>query len=179
MVDGKLKILPGKNTTRTSFAFAVVLGVLGAGESALTAMYRCTDASGASVFSDSTAQLKNCSPMSPTSPIPPAPSRGPARSPERADLPAMVPLIEPTSAAPIPPTELPEIQEQMPEAASGLPPGGNPGLPSDAAAPGTQPCIPGVNALNPFNQNPCMPAQAPGGVQAGAGPTPSSGGMFK
>lgn len=155
------------------------LGVLLAGEPALTAMYRCTDVSGASVFSDSTAQLRNCSPMNLASPVPPAGGTAPARFPERSDLPTMAPPMEPPPAAPTVPIESPEMQEQTPEAAPGLPVGGNPGPSADAAAPGSQPCIPGVNALNPFNQNPCPPVQAPGGVQAGTTPRPSSGGMFK
>ncbi|MGH7164708.1 MAG: hypothetical protein ACREIS_04185, partial [Nitrospiraceae bacterium] len=80
-------------------------------------MYRCTDASGASVFSDSTAQLKNCSPMNLTSPVPPATGSAPARFPGRSDPPMRaLPLESPDTAAPSPaaaPAVPPESQ-QMP-----------------------------------------------------------------
>ncbi len=153
------------------FATLLGLGVILAGEPALTAMYRCTDSSGTSVFSDSTAQLRNCSPMNLASPVPPAGGTAPARFPERSDLPTMTSPMEPLPAPPAVPIESPAMQEQTPEAAPGLSVGSDPGPSSDVATQGAQPCIPGVNALNPFNQNPCPPARAPGAGQGG--------GMFK
>ncbi|MGH2620215.1 MAG: DUF4124 domain-containing protein [Anaerolineales bacterium] len=155
------------------------LGVILAGEPALTAMYRCTDASGASVFSDSTAQLRNCSPMNLASPVPPAGGTAPARFPERSDVPKMAPRMELPPAAATVPIESPEMQEPTPEAAPALPVGGNPGPSSDVAAQDSQPCTRGVNALNPFNQNPCPPSETPDGAQAETTPTQSRGGMFK
>ena len=134
------------------------LGVWLAGGSAQTAMYRCTDASGASVFSDSTAQLKNCSPMNIGSPAPQAASRAPARTVERSEPPA----ADPSLPTPTGPAESPDVQTQTPE-----------------GRPGFQPCLTGPNALNPFNQDPCPPPQAPDAEQAESTPPPSGGGMFK
>ena len=154
---------------------AMVAGVLVA-PPVWPTMYQCVDASGVKVFSDSAAQLHNCTVVNMTVGSAPAPS-APSRSPssfgelEMGGGPGSVPdALAPQASASDP---------AIPDFAAGLQAVPWPGAehnPAAAPPPGSQPCVPAVNPFNPFAGPPCPSlggAALPSGVPApGALPVP-------
>ena len=150
---------------------AMVAGVLVA-PPAWATMYQCVDASSAKVFSDSAAQLRNCTILNLG--IDTAPSAAPR-------LPGSFSEPEMGGAA----GSLPEAIAPQASATPTIPPDpalgwqATPGAelnPAAAPLPSSQPCVPAVNPFNPFAAPPCPSsggtASPPGFPAGGALPVP-------
>ncbi len=149
-------------------------------------LYQCMDGAGATVFSDSPAQLRNCKvlevkPSSPSPAVPLAPlsESPPGPSQEMSSGPSGVPFEPPPAPdftqAVVPASEQGPTADQSETA--------NPG-PSPVAAPSdNQPCFSSVNPLNPFPAGPCPPDAVPPAITtsptAPVSTTTEFGGMFK
>ena len=145
-----------------SLIVAVAFGSLMSPQLAWPLLYQCREASGATVFTDSTAQLQHCSAinMGPATRLSypvgtAAMSSAPSIAPEDPEPPS-VPypsdlMVEPV---PVPPAE-------------------------DDALPGRQsqpPCVAGINPLNPFRGPGCAPTENTVTVQPDLPPEPESDG---
>ncbi len=162
-----------------------VLGLLIPME-AWSILYQCVDSAGATVYSDSPAQLKNCQalevkPSSPTPAVPRDPlSEGPTGSfRELSSEPSGVPL------EPSPTPDLTQVVVPVPEQGPAADPSGigNPGSSLVPAPSDNQPCVSSVNPLNPFPVGPCQPNAVPPAITttptAPVSTTTDFGGMFK
>jgi hypothetical protein len=136
----------------------LLLTMLAGGSPAGATMYQCVDASGAMVYTDSAAQLRNCTVLNLGM------ASGP--SPARPSAPMNEPVM-PEPAVPLPPEYPVSAPEGMMSAEAPVP---------VAPPPAAQPCSPAVNPFNPFAGPPCPP---PGGQevppavpQPGAFPAP-------
>ena len=151
------------------------------------ALYKCHDASGAIIFSDSQAQLKECRSLA-NDPAPGVPtytstssgssgaqaaSLGPAMSPPRPTAsiePIPTPLDLPFQQAGIsvptaPEAPTPSQSAELPPAASATEP---PTVPTGENSP---PCAPALNPLNPLSVQPCP---KPGASPSAEGSAPTN-----
>lgn len=161
------------------------------------ALYRCEDRSGATVFTDSQAQLKNCTPIhielppaerdhsssksdgKPEEPAPTSPPEGPSGS-------ISPPPLAQSSAPFSLPAERPSVPAPSPSPPLGAAPSPSGVAPSHfGAGPAGPPCASTVNPLNPF-ASPCLPTTpqpqpspeaGQGGQPAGVFAPPNNGGM--
>jgi hypothetical protein len=158
--------------TKAGILIVVVMsaGVLPA-PPAWATIYQCVDASGANVFSDSAAQLPNCTVLSLGSDsVPSTPSR-PAEifnEPEMGAGPGSLPEATPPQAS--------ASAQAIPDFAVGSPPPATELNPAAAPPPSSQPCVSAVNPFNPFAAPPCPSSEGaappPGFPAAGALPAP-------
>lgn len=137
----------------------LLLVLLAAGPPAAATMYQCVDASGAMVYTDSAAQLRNCTAL----------NLDMASGPSSATKPS-APMSEPVMPEPA----VPLPQEFPVPGAEGMMSAEAP-VPV-APPPGAQPCSPAVNPFNPFAGPPCPPPEGqeipPAVSQPGAFPAP-------
>lgn len=125
-------------------------------------MYQCTDVSGALVYSDTMAQLRNCRAL----------SMGAAAGVPTASSPAV-----PAPAIPGPnpdygrPPEPPQDMIAVPVPADGgVPSPEQPTAQAEHPSPNPQPCFSSLNPFNPFAARPCRPAEEQLGQPAAAPP---------
>ena len=166
---GRIHLTVGNKMTRyPTWAGVLIVVAMGAGvllaPPAWATIYQCVDASGAKVFSDSAAQLPNCTVLSlgidPTLSTPPRSAEifsEPEIGAGSGSLPEATPPQASASAQAIPDL------------------GGSPPAelnPAAAPPPSSKPCVSAVNPFNPFAAPPCPLSE---GAPSSEGAAPPSG----
>ena len=122
-------------------------------------LYQCRDANGATVFTDSTAQLQHCLVVNA------APATRLSYPAGAAATPLIVPVDQETPNVPDP--------SDSPVGPVSVPPAEDDALPGSQSRP---PCVAGINPLNPFRGPGCTPTENTVTVQPDLPPEPESGG---
>lgn len=124
-------------------------------------LFLCRDTNGSPIYTDSPAQLEHCNSVERGS-VSGTGSASATTSRVDPGIPQSVPFPSPNtlSAPPPTPVAVPETNEPTPE--TGLPPptSSEPVPPVAGPAP-SQPCVPGVNPLNPLSGPPCLGGDLP------------------
>lgn len=142
-----------------SLIVAVAFGSLTSPQPAGPHLYQCTEANGATVFTDSTAQLQHCLAINTA---PPTRLSYPVGA---AATPIVVP-VDPEATRVPDPSDL--IVEPVP-----VPPAEDDALPGSQSRP---PCVAGINPLNPFRGPGCAPTENTVTVQPDLPAEPESDG---
>lgn len=150
----------GRVQQLVSLIVAVSLGSVMSPQLAWPLLYQCREAGGATVFTDSTAQLQHCRTID---------AATTARLSHQGGATA-APLVVPVAPQP------PSVGDQSDVAVEQPTPDPSP---ENDVLPGAQaqpPCVAGINPLNPFGRTGCAPTENTATIQSDLPPEPDRDG---